>query len=151
MPQETLKEKLEAIKALVDECLAELGAPIRKPTRLNSGHSPQAAVKDLPLQIANKIGDCDESNAIQLRVLDRRSMDGKILLCFYVSSKYFGNAWLTSGDIEKITSQLGVKIDKRNASNSLAKLRQYLESGAVRKGGQPTPYRMNRKGVQRLE
>lgn len=105
----------------------------------------------LILSIVNKIGECDESEAIQSKILDQRSADGKILLCFYISYKYFKNAWLTTGDIEKITSNLGVKIDVRNIANKVKELRQYLESGATRKKGQPTPYRLNRKGVKRFE
>jgi len=152
MSQEILKEKLEVIKDLVEECLAELGAPRKKPARTSSDViKKETLVKNISLQIVNKIGDCDESDAIKNQVLDKRSAEGKVLLCFYLSHKYFRNEWLTSGDIEKITSELGVKIDKKNVTNYLTDLRQYLESGAVRKKGQPTPYRLNRKGVRRFE
>lgn len=106
----------------------------------------------LILAIANKISECDESEEIQSKVLDKASMEGKILLCFYISYKYFKNTWLTTGNIEKITSGLGNKIAVGNVSNKIkGELRQYLESGAVRKQGQPTPYRLNRKGVKRFE
>lgn len=110
-----------------------------------------ANLRDLILSIVNKIGDCDESEEIQRKVFEQKSMEGKILLCFYISHKYFDNAWLTSGDIEKITSDLGIKIDKRNVTNKIKELKQYLESGAVRRKGQPTPYRLNRKGFKRFE
>lgn len=107
---------------------------------------------DLTLAIVNKVGDCDESEEIQSKVLDQRSAEGKILLCFYISYKYFKNVWLTTGDIEKITSDLGTKIAVGNVSNKIKKeLRQYLESGTARKQGQPTLYRLNRKGVRRFE
>jgi len=106
----------------------------------------------LILAIVNKTSECDKSEEIQSKVLDKASMDGKILLCFYISYKYFKNAWLTTGDVEKITSGLGTKITAGNASNKITgELRKYLESGAVRKKGQPTPYRLNRKGVKRFE
>lgn len=102
------------------------------------------------LGIVNKIGECEESTAIQSNILDKKSMEGKILLCFFIANKYFKNAWLTTGDIEKTTSNLGVKIDARNVTNKIKKLRQFLESGAARKQGQPTPYRLNRNGVKRF-
>jgi len=152
MSQDRLKEKLEAIKSLVEECLTELGAPAKKPVQASSSvNQKEAPENDLFLQIVNKIGDCDECDAIRKQAIDKRSAEGKVLLCFYISYRYFENAWLTSGDVEKITSELGVKIDKKNASNYLTTFRQYLESGAVRKKGQPTPYRLNRKGVKRFE
>lgn len=152
MSQRTLKEKLEAVKNLVDECLVELGTSAKKSARVGSDidHKERPA-KDISLQIVNKIGECDESDAIQKHVLDKRSAEGKILLCFYISHKYFENEWLETGHIEKITAELGIKIDRRNATNYLIEFRKYLESGAARKKGQPTPYRLNRKGVKRFE
>jgi len=107
---------------------------------------------DLILAIVNKVGDCAESEEIQNKVLDQKSMETKILLCFYISFKYFKNEWLTTGDVEKITSGLGTKIAVGNVSNKIkSKLRQYLESRSVRKKGLRTPYRMNRKGVKYFE
>lgn len=107
---------------------------------------------DLILAIINKIGDCAESEEMQSKVLDQKSMEAKILLCFYVSYRYFKNEWLTTGDIEKITSGLGAKIAVGNVSNKIkSKLRQYLESRSVRKKGLRTPYRLNRKGVKYFE
>jgi hypothetical protein len=107
--------------------------------------------EDLGLGIANKTTDCDESEFIQTKVLDGRSVDAKVLMCFYISNKYFGNAWLTSGDVQRITAELGVKIAVGNASNAMKKLRTYLETGKVRKKGSPTPCRLNRIGVKRFE
>lgn len=110
------------------------------------------ASDNLILSIVNKIGDCKESEKIQINILDKTSMGGKILLCFYISYKYFKNSWLTTGDIEKITSALGTKIAISNVSNKIkSELRKYLESETVRKKGQSTPYRLNRKGVKRFE
>lgn len=117
-----------------------------------SGQMDTANPRDLILSIVNKVGDCDESEEVQSKVLDQKSMEAKILLCFYISYKYFENAWLTTGDIEKVTSGLGTKIAVGNVSNKIkGELRQYLESGAVRRRGQPTPYRLNRKGFKRFE
>jgi hypothetical protein len=147
-----LKERLETIRDLVDECLAELGSAAPLTKRLHG--TPKKAENEgnsIVLQIVNKVGDCDETADIQARVLDKRGAEGRVLLSFYVSQKYFNNTWLTSGDVEKITSDLGVKIDKKNISNYLVTYRKYLESNAVRKSGQPTPYRMNRGGVKRFE
>jgi len=107
---------------------------------------------DLILSIVNKVGDCGESEKIQSKILDQKDMEAKILLCFYISYKYFKNEWLTTGDIERITSGLGTKIDVGNVSNKIkSNLRQYLESGSVRKKGIPTPYRLNRKGAKCFE
>lgn len=152
MSQKVLKEKLEMVSALVNECLQEIGSihkqTLQKVTPAKTGEEPKPK---LTLQIVNKVGDCDEVDAIQKQVLDARGAEARVLLPFYISHKYFKNEWLTSGEIATITSDLGVKIDIKNVSNYLITYRKYLESGATRKKGQPTPYRLNRYGVRRFE
>jgi hypothetical protein len=153
MTNNILKEKLEGIIKLVNECLVELGADAtpKTTTAKPAQTSTNGSDKDLPLKITNKISDCDEADLIQTRILDKRDREGRVLLCLYISHKYFGNTWLTTGDIEKITSELGVKIDISNVTKAVKSLRLYIESGSVRKKGQPTPLRLNRKGIKRFE
>jgi hypothetical protein len=148
-----LKEKLETIRALAEECLAELGSASTTAGKQKKAAPTKSDVSaaDVVLRVVNKIGDCDEAATIQKRVLDQRGIEGRLLLPFYIAQKYFDNAWLTSGDVERITSDLGVKINIKNVSNYLVTYRKYLESGAARKRGQPTPYRMNRSGSKRFE
>jgi len=153
MKNKDLQQKLEQARKLIDECLAAISSTkgLNEGKKAISVQSDTVNIEDIILSIVNKIGDCDESEEIQSKVLDQMNMEGKILLCFFISSKYFKNTWLTTGDIEKITSALGTKVAVGNVSNKIkAGLRQYLESGAVRKRGQPTPYRLNRKGVKRF-
>lgn len=150
---DTLKNKLDTIRDLVDECLAELGSgktAKAKPAKSAPANSADTN-PDKVLQIVNKVGDCDEATAIEKHVLSTRGSEGRVLLAFYIVHKYFKNAWLTSGDVEKITADLGIKIDKKNVSNYLVTYRKYLESGAVRRKGQSTPYRMKRAGAKRFE
>lgn len=150
---DTLKYKLDTIRDLVDECLAELGSgKTRKATPVKSAPVNSADTNpDTVLKIVNKVGDCDEATAIEKHVLNTRGSEGRVLLAYYIAHKYFKNVWLTSGDVEKVTAELGMKIDKKNISNYLVTYRKYLESGAVRKKGQSTPYRMNRAGARRFE
>jgi hypothetical protein len=151
MPQEILKKKLEAIRDLVGECLQQLGAAPQAFGGTSHAVEKEELAKDITLQIVNKVGNCEESEDIQKQILDKRGAEGRILLGFYISYKYFSNEWLTSGDIENITAELGVKIDGRNVTNYLKEYRKHLESGAARKKGQSTPYRLNRMGAKRFE
>ncbi|MDD4902144.1 MAG: hypothetical protein PHE24_03330 [Patescibacteria group bacterium] len=142
---EQLENHEKRIRELEDNIRLTNQKPVDKKMSAENG-------EDLILSIVNRVGDCDESEEVQIKVLDQKGVEAKILLCFYVSYKYFKNVWLTTGDIEKITSGLGTKIDVGNVSNKIKKgIRQYLESGTVIKKGQPTPYRLNRKGVKRFE
>lgn len=108
--------------------------------------------EELVLSIKNKILDCEENDSIESKILDKSDMEGRILLCFYISYIYFENNWLTTGDVQKITADLGIKLTAGNISNKITgKLKKYLESGTVRKKGQPTPYRFNRNGLKRVK
>lgn len=107
--------------------------------------------KNIALAIINKVGNCSESESIQTKVLDLKNVGPKVLLSFYIAYKYFDKAWLTSGDVERVTSELGIKITTGNASNKIKEMRAYLESGAVRRKGAPTPYRLNRNGANYFE
>ena len=105
---------------------------------VTSGTTDNKESDALILAMVNKIGECNESEEIQSKVLDKADMEGKILLCFYISHKYFKNAWLTTGDIEKITSGLGTKITAGNVSNKITggrrdNQRHIVSTGKVRR------------------
>lgn len=142
-------KRLDDLEKRVDKLEADKRPVSKKNVQEETGKQNS---DNLILAIINKVGDCAESEEIQNKVLDPKSMEVKILLCFYISYKYFKNEWLTTGDVEKITSGLGTKIAVGNVSNKIkSKLRQYLESRSVRKKGLRTPYRLNRKGVKYFE
>jgi hypothetical protein len=152
MKEKTLKEKLEMIISLSQDALALLGEEVQR-EKISGSSSVQKETdsSNLVLDIINKVADCDEADEIKEYILDKRGSEGRVLLPYYISYKYFGNAWIGAGEIEKITSELGIKIDTRNVSNYLKEYRSSLESGSVRKRGQSTPYRLNRKGLKRFE
>ena len=147
--EEQLKEilrRLEVVEGRVSVLEGHKTAKAEAPAEADSEE-----VENLALAIANKAKDCDETDAIQQKVLDVRNPEGKVLLCYYISYKYFGNAWLKTGDIVHITSELGVKIALGNASNYVKGLRASLESNGARKQGVSTLYRLNRNGAKRFE
>jgi hypothetical protein len=147
-----MEKQIQEILERLENLEARVAVLEGQPNEQNSFEGTQEeSVEDIALAIANKTTDCDESADIQAKVLDGRSVDAKVLMCFYISHKYFGNAWLTSGDVQRITTELGVKIAVGNASNTMKKLRTYLETGKVRKKGSPTPCRLNRSGIKRFE
>lgn len=148
MTEEDFKKILEQLENHEKRICALEGGEIIGKGNISSLPITEEGPKNLVLSIVNKIGDCEEGEVIQQNILDKKSMEAKILLCFYISYKYFSNAWLTTGDIEKITSDLGIKIDVRNVTNKIKEIKKYLESGAARRKGQATPYRLNRQGVK---
>lgn len=151
MKKESLKEKLKLIETLVGECLVELDGKETSTQPVKTSAEESKSTEDIGLQIANKICDCDEYELLEKKIIDTEDKEAKILMCFYISKKYFENQWLTSGNVEKITSEIGIKITVSNASKLLKKMRAYLECGESRKKGVPTKYRLNRNGLKKVE
>jgi hypothetical protein len=153
MTNEALKQKLEKIKALADECLVAMGEiGGRGSTEGQFAHVAMkklASAGDIALAVANKAKDCEETDVFQ-KILDKRDREGKVLLCFFVAHKYFDNERLTTGQITVITSELGSKIDPSNVNKSIKALGTFLESNSVRKQGQVVRYRLNRRGLARF-
>ena len=74
----------------------------------------------------------------------------RILLPLYIVHEYYGNSiGLTSGDVSKITTDLGVPVQTPNASRTLSgTASRYVIGDSVRKKGQPVRYKLSRRGVQ---
>lgn len=118
-----LIKKLQQIKALADECLEDLGS-LKTPAkhidkRKKSEQAHETLKDDYVIAVVNKIKNCDETDSIETKVLDKSSMTGRILLPFYICYKYFPDQSLTTGDIEKITSDLRVKAKMSNTAKAI--------------------------------
>ncbi len=103
--------------------------------------------------IVNLIKTCDEAEAIETQILDRASQVDRTLLPLYIVHEYLKNEYgLTSGDVSKVTTDLGIPIAMPNASNTLSSTAsRYVIGNKVRKRGQPVRYKLSRRGVQYLE
>jgi hypothetical protein len=118
--------------------------------------APEAGDEDAEpdiARIAAIIKDCDQAEAIAARVLDRPDMLNKVLLCLWAVNRFVNpNMGLTSGDVEKITDQLHVRISTPNASKTLSgRANAFVSGDSVRKQGSAVHYRINRRGLQAFE
>lgn len=104
-------------------------------------------------KIVNFVKNCDEAEAIERQILDKTSQVDRTLLPLYIVYKYLNNEFaLTSGDINKITTELGIPIATPNASKTLSGTAyRYVIGDHVRIKGQPVRYRLSRRGVQYLK
>ena len=112
-----------------------------------AGDQPELA------DIVNLIKTCDEAESIEEQIRDRASQVNRILLPLYVVHEYLGNAvGLTSGEINKITTDLGIPVSQPNASKALSGTAlRYVIGDSVRKKGRPVRYKLHRRGVQYLK
>lgn len=154
MDKETLSTKLNQIKSLAEECLRALsdGQTSKHRSTPVKETKKSDAPTDYILAIVNKIKNCDESDQIETEILDKTSLPGRILLPFYICYKYFPQQGLTTGDIEKITSELRIKVQTPNVSKTISdSLHKYLEGNSTRVKGKPVIYKLNRKGAKYFE
>ena len=103
--------------------------------------------------IVNQIKNSDEAEAIEEHILDQKSQLNRVLLPLYIVHEQMGNAFgLTSGDINKISIELGVPIKIQNVSSTLSgDGSKYVMGDKVREKGKAVHYRLNRRGVKSLQ
>jgi hypothetical protein len=103
-------------------------------------------------EIANLVKDCEEAVLIEKNILDQTSTIDRVLLPLYALKKYAGSdAGLTSGEISKVTVELGVPVSQSNTSTALSGVAsKYVMGDKVRKKGQAVRYRLSRRGEQYL-
>lgn len=101
-------------------------------------------------KIVNLVKDCDEAEQIETQILDRSGQVNRVLLPLYIVYEHMSNAiGLTSGDVKKITTDLGISIHIANASKTLSKTAsKYVIGDTTRRKGQPVRYKLSRRGIQ---
>jgi hypothetical protein len=131
------------------------GNPVRfgeRPTAV-VGDGDSAEEEPDVARIVALIKECDEAERIDAKVLAERDVLNRVLMCLWVVHKYVNPMQgLTSGNIERITDQLGVRVAISHASTTLSdKARAYVTADSVRKRGAAVKYRLNRRGVEAFE
>lgn len=104
-------------------------------------------------EIVNLVKECGEAEAIEEQILDRASQVNRTLLPLYIVHEYLNNdKKLTSGEITKVTTDLGIPISQPNASRTLSgTASRYVIGDKVKKKGQPVRYKLSRRGVKYLK
>lgn len=154
MDNQTLFTKLNEIKRLAEEGLAALSdVSTPKHKQITKKENKKDGVLSDPiLLIVNKIKDCEESEKIYAQVINKISLPARVLLPFYICYKYFPEQGLTTGDIEKITSELRVRVKVPNVSKTVAgSLQKYLAGDSTRGRGKASRYKLNLKGAKYFE
>lgn len=126
-------------------------APSAAPAAKSRGKAkpdPAEERHDRIASVVNQIKAADESEAFEEKVLDQRNQMNRVLLPLYVVHEYMENRFgLSSGEIARITRELGVPVGQPDVSKLLGGSRLVLADG-MRTPGKPTPYRISRRGVQ---
>lgn len=104
-------------------------------------------------QVSTQVKSSGQFDAIESKILDQRSQLNRILLPLFIIHEEMDSAFgLTSGDIAKITRELGVPIGRPDVSKLLAKeASKYVMGDRTRVHGKPVRYKISRRGVQYIE
>ncbi len=104
-------------------------------------------------EIVNLVKNSDEADLIERNILDRASQVDRVLLPLYIVHEHLGNQFgLTSGEVAKVTTELGVRMTQPNASRTLSDAAsRYVMGDKVRRKGQPVRYRLSRRGLQYMK
>lgn len=122
---------------------------IKPEKRREQNEVPTKANNNLS-EIVNSIKSCKEADLIGQ---NRISVVDRVLLPLYIIHTYLSpSQGLTSGEISKILSELGIGIHVPNISNTLSSTAsKYVLGDKMRKKGQPVRYRISRKGMDYLK
>jgi len=169
LPNGTTVE-IEGTPAEVQELLAfygggnSAGPPAKKKSRSKGGAGKKATRKGAEraraeteegvdiTEIVNLVKGCDEAEDIEARILDKSSQVDRTLLPLYIVHEHLGNAHaLSSGDVNKVTTQLSVPVATANASKTLSgTASRYVIGDSARRQGSTVRYKLNRRGLKYL-
>ena len=104
-------------------------------------------------EIVTLAKECDEAEAIEQQILDRTAQVDRTLLPLYIVHEHLNNSFgLTSGDVTKFTTDLGIPISQPNASRTLSgTASKYVIGDKVKVKGQPVRYKLSRRGVKYMK
>lgn len=97
--------------------------------------------------------DCDEAEVIEEEILDSPAQVNRTLLPLYIVHEHLDNAFgLTSGEVTKVTTDLGIPISQPNASRTLSgTAAKYVIGDKVKIKGQAVRYKLSRRGIQYMK
>jgi hypothetical protein len=142
----TPEEVQRLLEVYSGQPLRQREKPTPKPGEAAKGTSQRKMVN--LAEIIKLIKDCNEAESIEEQILDKAARVDRTILPLYIVHEYMDNAFgLTSGEISKITTDLGIPISQSNASMALSGIaRRYVIGDKVKTKGQAVRYKLSRKG-----
>jgi hypothetical protein len=157
--KEYIDKKLAEVRTSNQEAPGKNGGSQRRSRRKKSAptegqiRTGDDQVADAVLtQIIASVNDADNYDDIAKYVLDRADRTARILMCYYFAHQHTTDPAMTTTDVERITSQLGVKIAQPNVAKVIREgAGRYLTADRVRRRGQAVRYKINRRGIAAFE
>jgi hypothetical protein len=90
---------------------------------------------------------------IETQILDKAGQVNRVILPLYIVHEYMENKiGLTTGEVSKVTKELGIPISPANVSHTyIGSGKRYVLADIARKRGRPVRYQLSRRGVTYLK
>jgi hypothetical protein len=99
------------------------------------------------MEIVTAIKDSDDYPAIEREILNKKAEVPRVLLACYFAGRVTDDPYLSSGDIETITNEFGVRIKASNVNGSFSgNSSKYFTADRVRRKGVTIRHKLNRVG-----
>lgn len=86
---------------------------------------------------------------VEQNIIEKKGMLQKIMMCMYFAKDLFDPPYLTTGQVEATTDQMGIKIGMANAGAKIRKNLKYFSKG--KKKGRTVLYKLNLPGEKAFE
>lgn len=145
---EKIKEMLEAspkqeVKSIKKKAVKKSPGSSSQRSKGDSDSEPQINIP----AIVEAINDYDDHEAVDKHILSKSAQLPRIIMCLKFADEALDSPYLTTGNIQTITDQLGVKIKSQNAATTIKSNQKYFTADSVRKVGAIVRYKLNRKGI----
>lgn len=157
---EVASSKQSYVDQKLSELLAELTDGVPSLQRDPKPHAKGTESSSAPRQSAGRtmrseqelhglvqyIQQHDDITAVDRSILSSSSQLARVLMCLFYGKQHFADPYLTTGEIEFVTNQLGVRIRRSNAGTALRNNPRCFTTDAVRKKGAIVGYKLSRAG-----
>jgi hypothetical protein len=95
--------------------------------------------------ICTAIKNSENQPRIQEHILNQTNQLGRVLLVFEFCHQA-GNTSISTGDVQRITDNLGIRVSSSNVAKVINKHPKFFVATKKRKQGARTPYKLSRAG-----
>ena len=94
--------------------------------------------------LVEHIHESENYSDVEKNIINKRDMLPKIMMCMYFAKDLLDPPHLTTGQVEAITDQMGIRIAMSNVGHKIRKNLKYFSKG--NKKGATVPYKLNLPG-----
>jgi hypothetical protein len=124
----------------------------RGASRIKQTVEPSANQQKIDVaSLVGKIKEDDRSAGINQYIVDKPARLPRILLALFLAKEHLESPYLTTGQIESITDEMGIKVKSSNISTTIRANSKFFAADGVRRKGAIMRFKLNRQGLNAFE